>query len=350
MPVLKRLMLLALLSLGAEHGWSSDHPSVAEALLQQSRNLQMLALGERHRSGGEHSFIKDLLLNPHFADVFPIIVVEFGNALYQDLADRYVSGQEVPEQQLKQVWRDTTVPMAWDSPLYADFFRAVRELNKTLVRGKKIRVLLGDPPINWSQVDSVEKFKPYMDRDAFYANVMSRNCGDQRCLLICGTNHFYWKDPLSHLRPPSQHKNALEYYLQQKGNRTKVRSVLPVFSEDKIFSARGAPSLLTAHDPPLDKLRFGQVDHSPVSILKKVDGKMQVVEVQPDDTLSLSEVIDWVLYLGATDPIISPAASVYQDTAYIKELYRRTKIVGDAFGFDMTSDVEQVDPNAATKN
>jgi hypothetical protein len=50
------------------------------------------------------------------------------------------------------------------------------------------------------------------------------------------------------------------------------------------------------------------------------------------------------------DEKTSPLPSIYQDRAYIKELYRRSKIVGDAFGFDMGSDVKQVDPDAAKKN
>jgi hypothetical protein len=344
---LKCLVLVLVISVGAGQGISSDSRSVAETLLQQSRNLQMLALGERHWSAGEHTFIRELLLNSHFADVFPVIIVEFGNAFYQDVVDRYVSGQTVPVQQLEEVWRNTTMPMAWDSPVYADFFTAVRDANKSLPTAKKIRLLLGDPPIDWSKVDTVEKFKPYMDRDAFYADLMIRHCETRRCLLICGTNHFYWKDPLLKLRPPSQHENALEYYLEQKGIRNRVQSVLPIFSDDSILLAKGIPSLLSAHDPPLDRLRFGQVDRSRVSILKKVDGEMRAVEVQPDDTLALSEVVDWVLYLGAVDEKASPVPSIYQDRAYIKELYRRSKIVGDAFGFDMRSDVEQVDPDAA---
>jgi hypothetical protein len=188
-----------------------------------------------------------------------------------------------------------------------------------------------------------------MDRDGFYADIMVRNCKDRRCLLLCGTNHFYWKDPLSNVRPPSDHKNALEYYLQQGGDRKKVQVILPVFSEDKVLSVKEVPALLSAHEPPLDQLRFGQVDHSRVSILRKVDGQMKAIEVQPDDTLSLSEVVDWVLYLGTKDEKIAPPTSVYQNSDYIKELYRRTKIVGDAFGFDLTSDVQEVDPNATKK-
>ena len=322
-------------------------PSAAiKTLLKQSHGLQMLALGERHGSVTEHAFLTELVQHPGFSDAFPVIVVEFGNALYQSRLDKYLAGGNVPPEELKAIWQSTTVPLAWDSPLYAQFFETVRNVNRAAPTNHKIRVLLGDPPIDWSQVNSVSDFTPYMDRDAFYASVMEKNCGAQRCLLICGTNHFYWKDPLSELRPPSSHKNVLEYYLRQGGEREKVEVVLPSFSKDTLFVAAKAPSLLSTRKPPLQTMRFGQVDQSKVSVLKMVNGERQVVEVQPGDTLPLSDVVDWVLYLGGKEEKAPAPAALYRDKGYIKELYRRDKIVGDAFGFDLTSDVREVDPDA----
>jgi hypothetical protein len=71
--------------------------------------------------------------------------VEFGNALYQDIADRYVSGKEVSAADLSQVWRNHTNPIMFDSPVYEQLFKTVREVNQTLPEGKRWRILLGDP-------------------------------------------------------------------------------------------------------------------------------------------------------------------------------------------------------------
>ena len=60
--------------------------------------------GRRHRE-----FLTSLIRHPRFAGTVNDIVVEFGNALYQDIADRYVAGEAVGRDQLKQIWENTTV-------------------------------------------------------------------------------------------------------------------------------------------------------------------------------------------------------------------------------------------------
>jgi hypothetical protein len=71
-------------------------------------------------------------------------MVEFGSDLHQTTLDRYVGGEEVSTEELRQVWATTTTGQ-WDSPVYADFFAAVREVNAKLAPEKRIRVLAGDP-------------------------------------------------------------------------------------------------------------------------------------------------------------------------------------------------------------
>jgi hypothetical protein len=344
---LSALMIVSTLSLptrAGEHGGSSN--AAIDILFGTAEKLDMLALGESHWSLPEHHFLKELLLDPRFPKVFPTIIVEFGNALYQGTIDRYLTGENVSSRDLNMVWQDTTMPRAWDSPLYAEFFDTVREVNKRLPQIKKLRVFLGDPPIDWSKVKNAAEFKKFMDRDAFYAEVMARNCGRERCLLICGSEHFHWKDPLANLRPPSAHKNALEYYRTTVGNAKRIESVLPIYSQSKIFTQNSVPSLLSTHAPPLGTMRFGQVDQSPVMILKQVDGETKPVEVRADDTLPISDVVDWVLYLGKADQQSEPPPSLYQDRTYVRELYRRSKIVGEAFGFDLSADIKEIDPDA----
>ena len=57
-------------------------------------------------------------------------------------------------------------------------------------------------------------------------------------------------------------------------------------------------------------------------------------------------MVDWVLYLGKSDEQSEPPPSLYQDGAYVRELYRRAKIVGDAFGFDLSAEIREIDPDA----
>lgn len=80
-------------------------------------------------------------------------MVEFGSARNQEIIDRFVGGEEIPYDSLRRVWQDATMPHgANDYPINEEFFRAVRTLNATLPRERRLRVLLGEPPIDWDAI------------------------------------------------------------------------------------------------------------------------------------------------------------------------------------------------------
>jgi hypothetical protein len=121
------------------------------------------------------------------------IVVEFGNSRYQDLVDRFTRGEEVPPELLRHVWQDTTqVEYTWDLPIYEEFFQAVRDVNSSLPGSRKLRVLLGDPPIEWEKIHSLDDLKPWLNRDSFAAEVVRREvlARGRRALIIYGDQHL----------------------------------------------------------------------------------------------------------------------------------------------------------------
>ena len=97
-----------------------------------------------------------------FAERVNDIVVEFGNARYQEVIDRYIAGENVPFEQVRGAWRDTVGALGPVSPVYGEFYRAVRAVNQKLPRQRRLRVLLGDPPIDWSHVRSREDIALYL--------------------------------------------------------------------------------------------------------------------------------------------------------------------------------------------
>ena len=59
--------------------------------------------------------------------------MEWGNALYQDLMDRFVRGDDVSDVELRKFWRNTTQPgQGNDRPITEAFFQAVRGVNASL--------------------------------------------------------------------------------------------------------------------------------------------------------------------------------------------------------------------------
>jgi hypothetical protein len=106
------------------------------AVIDAFRTHRIVALAEgSHGNEQAHTFRLALICDPRFATAVQDIVVEFGSARHQDLMDRFVNGAEVPYDSLRRAWIDTTQPDAiWDSPIYEEFFRAVRAVNAALPR------------------------------------------------------------------------------------------------------------------------------------------------------------------------------------------------------------------------
>lgn len=134
----------------------------------------------------------DLLRNPAFPDRVDDIAVECGNSLYQPLLDRYIAGEDVPLAEVRKVWRNTTQPSCGFSAFYDRFFPLVRQVNKNLPPGKKLRVLACDPPIDWSKVTSPEGLAPFEERDRTIAAVMKKEVltKHRKALMLFGISHL----------------------------------------------------------------------------------------------------------------------------------------------------------------
>ena len=125
------------------------------AVLDAFEQHAVVALGDPHGNEQAHAFRLSLIRDPRFAAAVDDIVVEWGNARYQDVMDQFVSGDDVSDAELRKVWRNTTQPgQRNDRPITEAFFRAAREVNASLRPERRLRVLLGDPPIDWDAVES----------------------------------------------------------------------------------------------------------------------------------------------------------------------------------------------------
>jgi hypothetical protein len=175
-------------------------------LLRQFEQRPLVAFLEQHGSAPQHRFLRSLVTRPEFGRTVDVVVVEFGSARYQVTVDRYVRGERVPLSSLSRVWtRTTQVSGVWNDPVYRNFFRAVRAANAGRPRGERIRVLLGDPPIDWRRIRTLRcprRPRPscleyWIGRRAeHYASVVLDEvlARGKRALLIAGAFHL--------IRPP----------------------------------------------------------------------------------------------------------------------------------------------------
>ena len=163
------------------------------AIVQAMRTHQLVALGEAHDNDQLHAFIRDLVRDQTFQDVANDIVVEFGNARYQDIMDKFVGGEDVPYALVRQVWENTTAPIhVWDVPIYEQFFRTVRTVNAHLTPEHRLRVVLGDSPIDWDAVHSREDIRQFANRDQWATEVIKREvvAKKRRALIVYGGLHL----------------------------------------------------------------------------------------------------------------------------------------------------------------
>jgi hypothetical protein len=176
-------------------------------ILGQFEQRPLVAFLESHGSAPQHRFLRSLVARPEFGRTVDAVVVEFGSARYQVTIDRYVRGARVPLSSLSKVWTRTTQDSGvWNDPIYHEFFRAVRAANAQRPAGERIRVLLGDPPIDWRRIRT--RMCPRRPgptchdywigrRTEHYASVVLDKvlARGQRALLIAGVFHL--------IRPPA---------------------------------------------------------------------------------------------------------------------------------------------------
>ena len=223
------------------------------AIVQQFQSHTVVALGDNEASVQGSEFRIKLIRDPRFASVVNDIVVEFGNSRYQDLVDRFTRGEEVPPESLRHVWQDTTqVEYTWDLPIYEQFFQAVRDVNSSLPGSRKLRVLLGDPPIQWEKVHSLEDLKPWLNRDSFAAEVVRREvlAKGRRALIIYGDQHLI----RSGTRASPNIVGGIVAQLERSGTsvftiHTETRQDLPALQHD--VASWPKPSLAILRDSPL---------------------------------------------------------------------------------------------------
>jgi hypothetical protein len=169
------------------------------AIFEAFRDHQVVAIGDAHGNRQGEAFHLTLIRDPRFAGLVNDILVESGNSRHQDVLDRYVRGEEVSREALQRIGLDTTQQhvASLDVP---ELFTVVRGMNASLPQGRRIRVLLGEPPIDWERMRTPDDMKawdasPAANRDAFAVDLIRREvlARNRRVLALYGAGHFFRK-------------------------------------------------------------------------------------------------------------------------------------------------------------
>ena len=80
---------------------------LAGMVLEAFTRHRLVGIGESRGLQNHHDALQMLLTDPRLPAALDDIVVEFGNARYQDTVDRFIAGGPVADADLRMVWRNT---------------------------------------------------------------------------------------------------------------------------------------------------------------------------------------------------------------------------------------------------
>jgi hypothetical protein len=327
-----------------------------DGVLDLFKQKSVVALGDEHGLAEEEAFYSALLRAPRFAEEVGNVVVEFGGEASQGIIDRYVAGEDVPLTELRRVWTETAGWIPGPTSLgYVNFFANVRAVNLKLPREHRIKVWLGDPKIDWSKINSLRDFAPYLgQRDDHFFRIISDEIlkKHEKALLIIGGAHLLGpggRGPLSaKIEEAYPHTLAIVSpfvgYIEPGCNAKVVARaknwpvpavVGPVEStwlksELQLAGCNYLPSVISfGPSSTKQKMSIGMAPPGPPPGKQSLGaaGAPGPVDINAENGMLSGVASDAILYLGPPDTLTqSPIdPNIYLDPEYFKEENRRAK-------------------------
>lgn len=186
------LLFLSGINTSAQIGAEDPKPiNAVHGIVAALKQHPVVIIGEAHwlRQPGE--FYISLIRDREFQEAVQDIVVEFASRNNQPLLDKYINGENVPNEEVRHIWRDTTKVASWESPIYAEWLAAIREVNERLPQTHKLRVLAGDTAVDWTQIRTHADWEALGNNDISISKVIENEVLKRRhrALVVLGSNH-----------------------------------------------------------------------------------------------------------------------------------------------------------------
>jgi hypothetical protein len=294
--------------------WAADNAALPKAAQGQQSGLvdavkgivgafqhhRVVLIGEAHWLRQAGDFYIRLVRDPAFQEIVQDIVVEFASRNNQPLIDRYIAGEDVPIEDLRRVWRDTTKVTSWESPIYSELLAAVREVNKKLPLARRLRVLASDTVIDWNKIHNHADWAALGDNNISIADVIVHQviAKQRRALVILGGNH---------VTKPGNRNGGPNATTRVEAASPGSTYVVLLYGAQTGWEDHATEDLL--HAPGLNAPTVYQLKESPIS------------------KSPLAKYTDALLYLGPRESLtISYASRESIEPAYLKEIDRRSMI------------------------
>ena len=286
---------------------SDDLAPVVTALLGLWDEADLVCLGEQHGDLADHALRTALIRHPDFARTVRVIVVEFVNPVHQNLLDRWIlHGADGARDELRRLWRDAGASVIWDLPIYEEFLRAVRDVNRGRAAADRVRVVGGTAPVPWHRVEEPEDLLPWRDRGSWIVDTVRREvlAPALKGLAIYGAGHCERSGmgfPARLMADEAVRTRAV-FGFHGTGGRRAARETLGVGPAPQWLAVRGTPLA----DVPAGEMLF---------------------EVHAYSGATLGELADALIYFPspATDRDIQPETTA--DREFERELQRRWRLL-----------------------
>lgn len=309
-----------------------------DGVLAAFKDHPLVGIGDRHNLAQQGAFYAALIADPRFARDVGNLVVEFGGSAQQDLIDRYVTGDPVPPHELRKVWSEV---VGWEpgeiGQMYVDVFTAVRRANVKLPRNKRIKIWLGEPPIDWRQIDTQDDLAPLMaSRNSYPAGLIVEQIlrRQRKALVIYGGLHFFGRPPM-----PTSIKELVER--DRPGAFYLVTTYGGLATEEcnRAFEVRAGtwrpPTLAAPIDGTWIESALRDVGCAARRPTLVPSGGAKAPPADPDLEARRIEAFsgvlsDALLYLGPASALRqAPSVNAdYLDDAYLAEMKRRASLLG----------------------
>jgi hypothetical protein len=318
-----------------------------QAIVDAFRTHDLVAISDPHGNLQTQLFLRTLITDPRFAAAVDDLVIEVGNARYQDVMDRYTRGEQVPIQAVRPAWQNTTVA----NQIWADevLFESIRKGNASRPRERQLRVLLGDPPIDWTEVKTgADHFRWLGMRDSYPAALVQVEVLAKRrkALLVWGHMHFQRRQIVSNFDMSDWRMQTI-VSLIERASPARVFTIWRLDEElEKLvpgLASWAVPSLALTRGTTLGETDVARL--SPRLALARMTVKGDALVPLPREqwlSLPVEEQLDAVLYLGPAarmTEVTTPAQACAQP-GFLEERLRRIALTGiPAFEADRVKQV-----------
>jgi hypothetical protein len=338
------LVFASLITLGAteHHALRPAAPvDATDAIFQALRTHSIVAMSAGHHDDRGQAFVMALLRDPRFPSTVNDIVLECCSARYQDVIDRYVGGEDVSDTALAQSWRNSTQVNAdqRDNPVAMELFRAVRALNLSLSPERKLRIVFGDPPIDWHTVKTSADHRKWIEkRDAFPADLIERDilARQRKALVLYGGMHLQRKNLAANYESEGLAETLISRLELATGKRAfTIWPVTDVTKFQQDTASWPVPSLALLRGTQLGAADFAEYYGGTLPRFAMRDGRPDFaagpLPREQWRRLPVEQQFDALLYLGPSSTDSTPssglAPDMCTDTEYMPILRARMELV-----------------------